>query len=129
MLLFYGASDTIRDKDGNTALMTAVYFGHLETTDVLLQNGLPPDGRDKHQNTPLMVAALLWSLSFGVVYAVWGNYMVEGIGYTSAQMTRLWAIASLSEFPLMILAGWLSDRVVPMSTGVVNGGNWSWIIL
>jgi MFS family permease len=60
---------------------------------------------------PLMVAALLWSLSFGAVYSVWGNYMVEGIGYSAAQMTRLWAIASLSEFPLMILAGWLSDRV------------------
>jgi len=67
---------------------------------------------------PLMVAALLWSLAFGAVYSVWGNYMVEGIGYTSTQMTRLWAIASLSEFPLMILAGWLSDRVgrLPMLT-------------
>ena len=67
---------------------------------------------------PLMVAALLWSLVTGAVYAVWGNYMVEGIGYSSAQMTRLWATASLSEFPLMILAGWLSDRVgrLPMLT-------------
>ena len=60
---------------------------------------------------PLMVAALLWSLSFGAVYSVWGNYMVEGIGYSSTQMTRLWSLASMSEFPLMILAGWLSDRV------------------
>jgi len=80
---------------------------------------------------PLMVAALLWSLSFGVVYSVWGNYMVEGIGYSSAQMTRLWAIASLSEFPLMILAGWLSDRVgrLPM----LADGYWSlsaiWLLL
>jgi MFS family permease len=60
---------------------------------------------------PLLVAALLWSLVVGAVYAVWGNYMVEGLGYTPAQMTRLWALASLSEFPLMMLAGWLSDRV------------------
>ncbi|MGC9521794.1 MAG: MFS transporter [Anaerolineae bacterium] len=60
---------------------------------------------------PLLIAALLWSLVTGAVYAVWANYMVEAIGYTSAQMTRLWALASLSEFPLMIVAGWLSDRV------------------
>ena len=60
---------------------------------------------------PLLVAALLWSLVFGAVYAVWANYMVEEIGYSTAQMTRLWSLASLSEFPLMILAGWLSDRV------------------
>jgi MFS family permease len=44
--------------------------------------------------------------------------MVEDIGYTPTQMTRLWAIASLSEFPLMILTGWISDRVgrLPMLT-------------
>lgn len=60
---------------------------------------------------PLLIAALLWSLVIGAVYAVWANYMVDGLGYTPAQMTRLWAVASLSEFPLMILAGWLSDRL------------------
>ena len=60
---------------------------------------------------PLLIAALLWSLVTGAVYAVWANYMVDGLGYTPAQMTRLWAVASLSEFPLMILAGWLSDRL------------------
>jgi MFS family permease len=61
--------------------------------------------------TPLLVAALLWALVVGAVYAVWGNYMVEELNYTPAQMTRLWSLASLSEFPLMILAGWLSDKV------------------
>ncbi len=60
---------------------------------------------------PLLVSALVWSLVTGAVYAVWGNYMVDEVGYTPAQMTRIWAIASLSEFPLMIVAGWLSDRV------------------
>ncbi len=60
---------------------------------------------------PLLIAALLWSLVTGAVYAVWANYMVEELGYTAAQMTRLWSVSSLSEFPLMILAGWLSDRV------------------
>lgn len=74
---------------------------------------------------PLLVSSLLWSLSFGAVYSVWGNYMVEGIGYTSTQMTRLWSIASLSEFPLMILAGWLSDRVGRLPMLVVGFLAWT----
>ncbi len=60
---------------------------------------------------PLLIAAFLWSLVVGAVYAVWANYMVEDLHYSQAQMSRLWALASLSEFPLMILAGWLSDRL------------------
>lgn len=60
---------------------------------------------------PLLIASLLWSLVTGAVYAVWANYMVTDIGFTPTVMSRLWATASLSEFPLMILAGWLSDRV------------------
>lgn len=61
--------------------------------------------------TPLLVAAFLWSLVIGAVYAVWANYMVDELGYSQAAMSRLWALASLSEFPLMIVAGWLSDRL------------------
>jgi MFS family permease len=60
---------------------------------------------------PLLIAVGIWSLVTGAVYAVWANYMVESLGYSQGQMTRLWAIASLSEFPLMILAGWLGDRL------------------
>lgn len=60
---------------------------------------------------PLLVAAFLWSLVIGAVYAVWANYMVNVQGYSQATMSRLWSLASLSEFPLMILAGWLSDRL------------------
>jgi MFS family permease len=60
---------------------------------------------------PLLVSALLWSLVTGAVYAVWANYMVGEMDYTPAAMTALWALASTSEFPLMILAGWLSDRI------------------
>lgn len=59
---------------------------------------------------PLLVSAFLWSLVMGAVYAVWANYMVSEVGYTPTTMSRLWALASLSEFPLMVLAGWLSDR-------------------
>jgi len=60
---------------------------------------------------PLLVAAFAWSLMFGAVYAVWANYMVNDLHYTTSQMSRLWAIASLSEFPLMVVAGRLSDHI------------------
>jgi MFS family permease len=60
---------------------------------------------------PLLIAAFLWSLTTGAVYAVWANYMVGEQGFSQTQMSRLWALASLSEFPLMILAGQLSDRL------------------
>jgi MFS family permease len=60
---------------------------------------------------PLLVSAFLWSLVTGAVYAVWANYMVGELGYSPSSMTALWALASTSEFPLMILAGWLSDKI------------------
>jgi MFS family permease len=60
---------------------------------------------------PLLIAAFLWSLAIGGVYAVWANYMVGELGYSRESMARLWALASTSELPLMILAGWLADRL------------------
>ena len=60
---------------------------------------------------PLLFSAFLWSLTTGAVYAVWANYMVGELEYSQAAMSRLWSLASTSEFPLMILAGWLSDRL------------------
>lgn len=94
---------------------------HGSTTGPVADRGQPsggdsaPTARDETQIplplTPLLVSAFLWSLVVGAVYSVWANYMVGEMGYTQAQMARLWALASLSEFPLMILAGWLSDRI------------------
>jgi MFS family permease len=75
------------------------------------QSGSDEQGRRRLPMVPLLVAAFLWSLIFGAVYSVWANYMVEHLGYSQATTTRLWSIASTSEFPLMILAGWMSDRV------------------
>ncbi len=37
--------------------------------------------------------------------------MVGELGYTKAAVGRLWSLAALTEFPLMILTGWLSDRI------------------
>jgi MFS family permease len=88
-----------------------------EWIGALAQARLAADARDTAGDTPrlplapLLLAAFLWALVTGAVYAVWANYMVSEVGYTSAVMSRLWAIASTSEFPLMIVAGWLSDRL------------------
>ena len=61
--------------------------------------------------TPLLLSAFIWSLVFGAVFAVWPNYMVGELGYAKADVGRLWSLAAISELPLMILSGWLSDRV------------------
>jgi MFS family permease len=72
----------------------------------------PDDGSSERLPlAPLLVSAFLWSLVTGAVYAVWANYMVSELGYSQATMSRLWSLASTSEFPLMIVAGWLSDRI------------------
>jgi MFS family permease len=74
-------------------------------------SALKPEKSGQLPLAPLLIAMFLWSLVTAAVYAVWANYMVGELGYSQAGMSRLWALASLSEFPLMILAGWLSDRV------------------
>ncbi|MEA3345954.1 MAG: MFS transporter [Chloroflexota bacterium] len=91
---------------------------------------------------PLLVSAFLWSLVTSAVYAVWANYMVEELGYSRTVMSRLWATASTSEFPLMIVAGWMSDRLgrLPMLSlgflawtavflGYVLGPMMPWIVM
>jgi len=83
----------------------------------LVRGRLGADAMDTADSTPrlplapLLLASFLWALVTGAVYAVWANYMVSEIGYSSTAMSRLWALASTSEFPLMIVAGWLSDRL------------------
>jgi MFS family permease len=88
----------------------------------LVRGGLGAEARDIADSrprlplAPLLLASFLWALVNGAVYAVWANYMVSEIGYTSTAMSRLWAVASTSEFPLMIVAGWLSDRLGRLPT-------------
>lgn len=60
---------------------------------------------------PLLVSSFLFSLMMGSVYEVWANYMKHEAGFSTTVVTMLWATASTSEFPFMILAGWVSDRV------------------
>ncbi|MAG13535.1 MAG: hypothetical protein CMN78_02945 [Spirochaetales bacterium] len=74
---------------------------------------------------PLMVSAFLWSLVTGAVYAVWANYMVNELSYTQTAMSRLWSLASTSEFPLMIFAGWLSDKIGRLRTLILAFFAWT----
>lgn len=71
---------------------------------------VPPPGHHLPLS-PLLVSVFLWSLAFSSVLAVWPNYMVGQLNYTRTDMSRLWALAAFTEFPMMILAGWLSDRL------------------
>jgi len=76
---------------------------------------------------PLFVSMFLWSLVTGAVYAVWANYMVGELAFTQSQMSRLWGLASFSEFPLMILAGALSDRIGRLS--MLSLGFFAWTLV
>lgn len=77
--------------------------------------------------TPLLVSAFVWTLATGAVYAVWANYMVTELGYSQAAMSRLWSLASTTEFPLMIVAGWLSDRIGRLS--MLSLGFLAWTVV
>jgi len=70
----------------------------------------PGDERPRSM-TPLLVSGLVFSLALSAVLSVWANYMVKEQGYTKTALTQLWSLEALVEFPLMIAAGWFSDRV------------------
>jgi len=78
---------------------------------------------------PLLISMFLWSLVTGAVYAVWANYMVGELAFTQGQMSRLWGLASFSEFPLMILAGALSDRIGRPATLSLGFFAWTLVFL
>jgi SET family sugar efflux transporter-like MFS transporter len=86
----------------------------------------PPLGR-RLPLIPLLVSVFLWSLAFSAVLSVWSIYMVGQLNYSRTAMSRLWALAAFTEFPMMVLAGWLSDRVgrLPM----LGVGLLSWVVV
>jgi MFS family permease len=69
------------------------------------------EGAERLPLNPLLISTFLWSLAFGAVIAVWPNYMVGELAYSQSNVGRLWSLAAFLEFPLMILSGWLSDRI------------------
>jgi MFS family permease len=123
-------------------LLTVVWRGSVEALNRLVavlrprtirpgdeRSGGVPGDAPRLPLTPLLVSAFLWSLVTGAVYAVWANYMVDELGYSQAAMSRLWALASLSEFPLMIAAGWLSDRLGRLEVLFLGFGSWTLVFL
>jgi MFS family permease len=123
-------------------LLTVVWRGSLQALNSLVAVLRPREdepGRERYGGerestprlpfTPLLVSAFLWSLVTGAVYAVWANYMVDELGYSQAAMSRLWALASLSEFPLMIVAGWLSDRLGRLEVLCLGFCSWTLVFL
>lgn len=61
--------------------------------------------------TPLLVSVFLWALAFSAMQSVWSNYLVGQLNFSKTVMSRLWALAAFVEFPMMVLGGWLSDRL------------------
>jgi MFS family permease len=106
-------------RDGlSRAWMNIVQLVRRLRTGTKRESGPIPDqaadseeGPPRLPMAPLLISAFLWSLVTGAVYAVWANYMVRELNYSQGAMSALWSLASTSEFPLMILAGWLSDRI------------------
>lgn len=120
-------------------LLSVVWRGGVEALNRLVavlrpRTDRPGDGGGPEETRrlplkPLLVAAFLWSLVTGAVYAVWAIYMVDELGYSQAAMSRLWALASLSEFPLMIAAGWLSDRLGRLEVLFLGFVAWTLVFL
>lgn len=57
MLLLSGASISLMDKEGLTALSWACLKGHLSVVRSLVENGAATDHADKNGRTPLDLAA------------------------------------------------------------------------
>jgi MFS family permease len=123
-------------------LLTVAWRGSIEALNSLTAvlrpraegplDGSSGDGQEKNGRlplAPLLVSAFLWSLVTGAVYAVWANYMVDELGYSPAAMSRIWALASLSEFPLMVVAGWLSDLLGRLEVLFLGFVSWTIVFL
>jgi len=92
--------------------------------------GGAPGGSEQRATVgmPLLVGLLIgvfgWHLVLTAVYSVWPNYLAS-VGYSRTAITRLWALASLSEVPLMVAMGYLVDRIgrrpmLALSLGVIG---------
>ena len=115
-LLVAATRDAARSMiDQFTVLVRRRFEGEQPAETEAGSASLAPDAETERSEwlplSPLLISALLWSLSFWAVYSVWANYMVSELGYAQADVGRLWSLAALTEFPMMVLSGWLSDRV------------------
>ncbi|MXV45066.1 hypothetical protein GS501_08440 [Saccharibacter sp. 17.LH.SD] len=56
-LIAHGVDPNLRDSKGDTPLILATYYNHLDTVNMLISHGAEPCGKDKKGNTALMGAA------------------------------------------------------------------------
>lgn len=66
----------------------------------------------KERQLPLifLLGASLWTAAHGAGASMWPNYMAS-LGYAKTEITRLWSLAALVEFPSMAVAGIASDTL------------------
>jgi MFS family permease len=115
----------IKETSPSDRLISKIGHNDEQLTQEVETVSVTPSKRDqKLPLAPLLISTFLWFLVTGAVYSVWANYMVGELGYSQAEMSRLWGIASLSELPFMILAGWLSDRLGRLA--ILSAGFLAW---
>jgi len=73
-----------------------------------------------------LVGAVLWTAAHGAGASMWPNYMAE-LGYAKTEITRLWGLAALVEFPSMAVSGIVSD-VVGRAPLLVAGGAFAAVV-
>lgn len=73
-----------------------------------------------------LLGAMLWTAAHGAGASMWPNYM-DSLGYAKTEITRLWGLAALVEFPSMAVAGAASD-VIGRAPLLFAGGAFATIV-
>lgn len=84
-----------------------------KATDAGSAQPLPqPAASLKERQLPVLflLGAMLWTAAHGAGASMWPNYM-DSLGYAKTEITRLWGLAALVEFPSMAVAGMASDVI------------------
>lgn len=76
------------------------------------QQGTSASAAAPERNLPVLflLGAMLWTAAHGAGASMWPNYMAS-LGYAKTEITRLWGLAALVEFPSMAVAGMASDVI------------------
>ncbi len=81
---------------------------------------------DRHLPILFMLGAVLWTAAHSAGASMWPNYMAE-LGYAKTEITRLWSLAALVEFPSMAVSGIISD-VVGRAPVLFAGGAFATVV-
>jgi len=81
---------------------------------------LPPSQPERPLPLLFLTGAMLWTAAHGAGASMWPNYMAQ-LGYAKTEITRLWGLAALVEFPSMAASGVASD-VIGRAPLLIAGG-------